>query len=162
MTCETCKNQCDCKSSEAFTRLPKFGDTKGSEYEPDTMTDSEVVKALECCANNPNDCVCYESKCPLFGQKCIDILSKNALDLITRQKAVIKNLTSGKCVYLSDDETTEYCVEGPCPNYKTEAQIKVEAYKEFAERLKEWFRKESEVYKLIDNLLKELVGENNA
>ena len=47
MTCETCKNQCDCKSSEAFTRLPKFGDTKGSEYEPDTMTDSEIVKALE-------------------------------------------------------------------------------------------------------------------
>ena len=51
-------------------------------------------------------------------------------------KADIKKLTSGKCIYLSDDETTEYCVEGPCPNYKTEAQIKTEAYKEFADRLK--------------------------
>ena len=56
------------------------------------LTDSEIVKALECCANNTNDSVCYENKCPLFGQKCIDILSKNALDLINRQKAEIENL----------------------------------------------------------------------
>lgn len=41
-----------------------------------------------------------------------------------------------KCIYLSDDETTEYCVDGPCPKFKTDAQIKAEAIKEFAERLK--------------------------
>lgn len=41
------------------------------------------------------------------------------------------------------------------------AEIKAEAYTEFAERLKEWFRKESEVYKLINNLLKEKVGDSN-
>lgn len=58
-------------------------------------------------------------------------------ETINRQKAEIKGLTSGKCVYLSDDEDTEYCVEGPCPNYKTEEQIKAEAFKEFAERLQD-------------------------
>lgn len=55
------------------------------------MTDNEIIKALECCANNPNDSVCYESKCPLFGQKCIDVLSKNAIDLINRLNAENEN-----------------------------------------------------------------------
>ena len=41
-------------------------------------------------------------------------------ETVKAQKAEIKRLTSGKCVYLSDDETTEYCVEGPCPKYNTE------------------------------------------
>ena len=67
--------------------------------------------------------------------ECRHALVKYALDLINRQKADIKSLTSGKCIYLSDDEFTEYCVEGPCPYYKTEAQIKAEAIKEFVERL---------------------------
>ena len=103
----------------------------------------------------------------------------SALDLINHLQAEVERLTSGKCVYLSDDETTEYCVEGPCPKYKTETQIKAEAYKEFAER----FNKEAEkveidregdfveidnkIYDTVpkwckatsENLLKELVGE---
>ena len=41
------------------------------------------------------------------------------------------------CVYEYDGEVTEYCVQGPCPNFKTVEQIKTEANKEFAERLKE-------------------------
>ena len=50
-----------------------------------------------------------------------------------------------KCIYLSDDETTNYCVDGPCPKFKTEAQIRAEAVKEFAEELKKdisWHRTE--------------------
>ncbi len=56
------------------------------------MTDAEIIKALECCAKAVNTFVCNESKCPLFGTNCIDILSKNALDLINRQKAEIGRL----------------------------------------------------------------------
>lgn len=41
-----------------------------------------------------------------------------------------------KCVYEYDGETMEYCVQGPCSDFKTVEQIKAEAYKEFAERLK--------------------------
>lgn len=44
---------------------------------------------------------------------------------------------SHKCIYLSDEESMEYCVDGPCPHYKTEAKIRAEAIKEFAERLKD-------------------------
>ncbi len=44
---------------------------------------------------------------------------------INRQKAEIERLQdrNRKCIYLSDEETTEYCVDGPCPKFKTEAQI---------------------------------------
>ena len=41
-----------------------------------------------------------------------------------------------KCVYKYDGETMEYCAQGACSNFKTVEQIKAEAYKEFAERLK--------------------------
>lgn len=91
-----------------------------------------------------------------------------------------------KCVYEYDGEITEYCVQGPCPNFKTVEQIKAEAYKEFAERLKELdgydnhtfddcvsllvpdeyikgrYEKINEIWNTIDNLLKEMAGEDNA
>jgi hypothetical protein len=90
---------------------------------------------------------------------------RNFEEELKTAKADIKKLTSGKCVYLSDDETTEYCVEGPCPKYKTEAQIKAEAYKEFAERLKKGKQYSVERHEnivpvaVIDWILKEMVGE---
>ena len=111
------------------------------------LTDSEIIKALECCANNPNDCVCYESKCPLFGQKCIDILSKNALDLINRLQAENERLKN--CVK-SEDEVRDIAKRTMEPLVKeiTREQIdiavkqaKVEAYKECIEKAKEQCRK---------------------
>ncbi len=42
-----------------------------------------------------------------------------------------------KCVYEYDGEIMEYCVQGPCPNFKTVEQIKGEAYKAFAKRIKQ-------------------------
>lgn len=82
-----------------------------------------------------------------------------------------------KTLYIANDgEVTEYCVQGPCSNFKTVEQIKAEAYKEFAEELKnilrnipKWNVKKlnlnnvgfsyDDVFFSIDNLLKELVGE---
>ena len=158
------------------------------------MTDNEIIKALECCVWVRSLSDCLKSGCPARKREGCSYflrtdddfegiifveLIKDAIDLINRQKAEIERLTSGKCVYLSDDEITEYCVEGPCPNYKTEAEIKAEAYKEFAEKVSKlicdntypdfdkdgkavniWNAKEG--YKQIDNLLKEMVGDNNA
>lgn len=177
------------------------------------MTDNEIIKALEFCISDDYTCV----ECPYADTKhmigdeyelmpngktydefsCDEWLKLDLFDLINRQKADIKKLTSGKCVYLSDDETTEYCVEGPCPNYKTEAQIKVEAYKEFAKKVNDEIseavysnhraiterinehnanRYEDKICSMwddqitalvsirfyIDNLVKEMVGVNNA
>ena len=57
-------------------------------------------------------------------------------EVIERQDAEIKRVKEcPKCVYEYDGEITEYCVQCPCSNFKTVEQIKVEAYKEFAERL---------------------------
>lgn len=73
-----------------------------------------------------------------------------------------------KTLYIANDgEVTEYCVQGPCPNFKTVEQIKVEAYKEFAEKLKDAtmpYLRGGKYYKIIttrciDTLLKEMVGE---
>lgn len=67
----------------------------------------------------------------------------------------------------ADGANHEYCVQGPCPNFKTVEQIKVEAYKEFAEKLKDAamsYLRGGKYYKIIttrciDTLLKEMVGE---
>ena len=135
------------------------------------MTDSEIKKALECCseANNCGQCEYEPTEHQIGTVGCCNELMKDALDLINRLQEEIEKLTSGKCVYLSDDETTEYCVEGPCPNYKTVAQIKAEAYKECIEKVKDmvdnWdynlslFPDINKAMNNLDNLLKELVGE---
>lgn len=126
------------------------------------LTDEEIIKRLERCVKRCNRN--YDT----------DIV----LDLINRQKSEIERLKEcPKCVYEYDGEVTEYCVQGPCSNFKTVEQIKAEAYKEFAEKLEniceeimeqEWNEKTAPIswsYAYagfiddIDNLLKEMVGE---
>lgn len=86
--------------------------------------------------------------------------------------ACVKN---GDCIEQGiDGEITEYCVQGSCSSFKSVEQIKAEAYKEFAERIKLSIKANvvetlcndvRGVYKAeyvlddIDNLLKEMVGE---
>lgn len=79
--------------------------------------------------------------------------------------ACVKN---GDCVEQGiDGEVMEHCVQGSCSNFKSVEQIKAEAYKEFAERLKQstvMAVMGNKIYavatsKGVDNLLKELVGE---
>ena len=55
------------------------------------MTDNEIIKALECCAEPVGiNCV----KCP-FEKNCLEInMCEMALELINRQKAENSNLTS--------------------------------------------------------------------
>lgn len=54
------------------------------------MNDNEIIKTLECCIMET-----YCKSCPLhseFSANCVNIAFKNALALITRQKAEIENL----------------------------------------------------------------------
>lgn len=124
------------------------------------FTDEEIIKALESALHRYKN-VTHHVSCIVY----INIL-KNTLDLINRQKAEIERLKEcPKCVYEYDGEVTEYCVQGPCPNFKTVEQIKAEAYKEFAEKLKnKWFDEryyspDVDFDDFIDTLLKEMVGE---
>lgn len=50
------------------------------------MTDNEIIKALECC--EVGDCI----NCPFDRDACDDELAREALNLITRQKAEIEKL----------------------------------------------------------------------
>lgn len=133
----------------------------------DKKFDEEIIEALDLCTQQNGSIPCYD--CPCWNddeQECEGIDYTATLDLIKRQKAEIERLKEcPKCVYEYDGEITEYCVQGPCSNFKTVEQIKSEAYKEFAERLKSYLllNKKGEMsvvcFENIDNLLKEMVGE---
>ena len=119
------------------------------------MTDAEIIKALECCSADKSTKYCLT--CPLqdmgFVGECIPEKSKNALDLINRQKAEIERLKEVNEKLLIDFNGLSGVIK----------RAKAEAYKEFAERLKEMVTPFKYSFNNdIDNLLKELVGEDNA
>ena len=121
-----------------------------------TLPDKEIVKALECCVTK-EDC----NGCPYDEiNDCIKGHEEDILDLINRQQAEIERLK----------EIIEYkdiCIEA-------REDIKSEAYKEFAEKLENRILsmlttatlEEKEIICACigtnNNLLKELVGENDA
>ena len=104
------------------------------------MTDNEIIKALECCSKHRNTC---RKNCPLDStcntvRDCLFELSRITLDLINRQKAEIERLQKN--------------IDGL--NIFTKNHIKVirlQAIKEFAERLKR--RYESVDGQYIDRIL---------
>lgn len=64
------------------------------------MTDNEIIKALECCTkSDTNENYC--DPCPYLHEKyCAAKISKDALDLINRQKAEIEMLKWSKSTSL--------------------------------------------------------------
>ena len=122
---------------------------------PDKLTDSEIVKALELCLKNECD------KCPFnLSEVCQIDLMKLLFDLINRQKAeneVLRNCVEQNHITRKD---------GKSPLSLFTEEIKTEAYKEFAEELEKRFALYcgmkidfTNASKMLDNLLKELVGE---
>ena len=107
------------------------------------MTDSEIIKALECCIDG------YCRGC-MYGETllmtCKDDLMREALALINRQKAEIERLN--------------------LENLQMVASIKRltnEAIKEFAERLEECrVIQTANMSGYIDNLVKEMECGNDA
>lgn len=140
------------------------------------MTDNEIIKALKSeihLAEYIDDNYCDNIDISLI-QSAINSINRLQAKVIKEQnknsklrnernrlQEEIKRLKEcPKCVYEYDGEITEYCVQGPCPNFKTVEQIKTEAYKEFAKLL----RRQSfdRLYVSVDeinNLLKEMAGE---
>lgn len=138
-------------------------------------TDGEIIKALQCCISTTTSKACVG--CPFNKQKLCDkdqwALERYALDLTNRQKAEIEKLKSKNEIlsYNADNAFQEGLNE--CREL-FEPEIKSEAYKEFAERLKMSIKANvvetlcndvKGVYNAeyvlddIDNLLKEMVGE---
>ncbi len=125
------------------------------------MTDNEIKKALESCIAPK----CGE--CPIFNNseirkvpgRCVHTLEKEAFDLINRQKAEIERLQG-------DNEKLKKA------NTFLAIEIfhtKIAAVKEFAAGLKDEYKDFDETHNqifysslcsAIDNLVKEMVGEN--
>ena len=133
------------------------------------LTDEEIISSLELIATTRNCNECKIRNCKWGTCNCEQITANAALDLIKPQKIEIERLRKEvnlisiqfqdlqeryeesqaeikrlkecpKCVYEYDGEVTEYCIQGPCPNFKPVYVSKDEAYKEFAEELKHILR----------------------
>ncbi len=137
----------------------------------ENLTDEDVVEGLERCISTTTDKAC--AGCPFNKQNLCDIdqwaLERYALDLIKRQKSEIERLKSAndekfrQWDMLAEKTKTHYA------DLYNEAKdkLKAEAYKEFAERLKQstvMAVMGNKIYavatsKGVDNLLKEMVGE---
>ena len=139
------------------------------------MTDNDIIKALECCikANSHGDCV--RSKCPaLLGNECYyativtDAYDDNEINraqmkdvvaLINRQKAEIERLKKTEYIL-----PARHCGKTRMVRVKLD-EIRAEAIKEFAERLKEELANNlgcpitDTPRIIIDNLVKEMVGD---
>ena len=134
------------------------------------MTDNEIIKALECC----NDCDCGGCPC-LTEDGCKDINYAEILDLINRLQTENERLKSFEDKFAEFNshirvEDMLVCASSLGEWLEFCDNLKAEAYKEFAELIKEQkhecgcnFRKKP-VYAVtvdkIDHLLKETVGED--
>ena len=139
------------------------------------MTDNEIIKALECCVKAP---YCSEkTDCPYKGiDDCVKQHTLDALDLINRQQAEIERLKAEdekypfKCVMPFNSMVYSKSIE----DYdRLIDDIGSDAIKEFAERVKALDRLDVDVsygygrehyteaiaVNLIDNLVKEIIGE---
>lgn len=122
------------------------------------FTDEDIISSLEVIATTRNCNECKIRNCKWGTCNCSQITAKAALDLINRQQAEIESLNK-KVEELADVLSGTVRIRY--------AEAKAEAYKEFAERLKEKSNSRFDYSELvfeisegtIDTLLKELVGE---
>ena len=130
------------------------------------MTDNEIVETLKLCTTQDGSIPCYD--CPRWNddeQECEGIDYTATLDLINRQKTEIEKLKSKNEILSHNADNAFQEGLNECREL-FEPEIKSEAYKEFAEKLKEkycdivLYRKIVTV-NTIENLLKEMVGEEN-
>ncbi len=146
------------------------------------LTDNEIIKALECCIKCNSDC----EKCEIydFCEEHNNEMNKATLDLINRQKAkIVAEQNYSDCLNTEIDRLKPF--EDKIAEFKSHIRVedmlvfansleewlefcdnlKAEAYKEFADRLKICLQGDIRYdYKIlfecdIDNLLKEIIGE---
>ena len=126
----------------------------------DMKTEAEIMKALGICSSEHLGC---EDGCPYEEDSCIskdgeNIFFKDIIALINRQKAEIERLSN----FVTEERCREIANEMIPPIVK---QVKAEAIKEFAERLKNTSEDTTDyghpyvLCKDIDNLVKELTSQ---
>lgn len=133
------------------------------------MTDNEIIKALECFAIDKDFDETHCIGCAFEHQFCTANMSEDiaipALALINRQKAEIDRLQND----LAQTEDAYKTVHEMNGAYAIKIDFaKAEAIKEFAAKIKEdaeWICDDSYIEdaltEYIDNLVKEMVGDDN-
>ena len=131
------------------------------------ITDEEIKSSLEVIATTRNCNECKIRNCKWGTCNCSQITANAALDLINRQKSEIERLKGSTIV------------NNIMQSQRIKREAKAEAYKEFAERLKneiindtayacdstqhsgyyDYQIKIGDIPEYIDNLVKEMVGE---
>lgn len=117
------------------------------------ITDEEIKSSLEVIATTRNCNECKIRNCKWGTCNCSQITANAALDLINRQKAEIEKLKGSTIV------------SNIMESKRIKREAKAEAYKEFAEIIKDkWFANrydspDVDFDDFISNLLKEMVGE---
>lgn len=108
------------------------------------MTDKEIIKALECCDVTSGNC----ANCPSKYRRrsdCIRILTRDTIELINRQQAKIEHLVEVNKMVIepktaeTEDEVLKRLLTQRVefiPNSQDVEDIKKEAVREFADRLK--------------------------
>ena len=149
------------------------------------MTDNEIIKALECCGKAfiNHDCS-FCNDCLFKGKAlCQGFLLDNTIGFINRQKAEIERLQSVNAdmqeslrLAAEANKDMQAEIEGlksarrsALKVFQLHTEIRAEAIKEFAERLKieleledaeTWFEiYECGLIREIDNLVKEMIGD---
>ena len=108
------------------------------------MTDEQIVKALECCIKSDHFGECFANKCPMISEEGCKVwnddhkLLNMLYDLIKRQQAEIEKLNKVKVFNITVSDTKEIMPILFCH----EKELKNQAIKEFAERLKSRIRKD--------------------
>lgn len=117
------------------------------------ITDEEIKSSLEVIATTRNCNECKIRNCKWGTCNCSQITANAAFDLINRQKAEIEKLKGSTIV------------SNIMESKRIKREAKAEAYKEFAEIIKDkWFANrydspDVDFDDFISNLLKEMVGE---
>ena len=103
------------------------------------MTESEIMKALECHINDITTC----GECPLKRDLgCSHTLSKSALDLINRKNAEKDELQHEKAKLQHKIEELNFENLQLVASFR---DLKAEAIKEFAERVKEYIYESDDI-----------------
>lgn len=145
------------------------------------MTDKEIIKALECFAIDKDfDCsncigCAFETE-PICSENASDGIAKASLDLINRQQSEIERLEKirkednklitslNKCYETAKSETVKFFAERVKESflnleYKANTNRKTVKVEELKEQM-EWVL-HTVAIEIIDNLVKEIVGESN-
>lgn len=120
------------------------------------MTDNEIIKVLEFCPEHNCDV-----ECPLFDTPyCVNVLMKNALDLIQRQQERIERLKDNLDAVLAERADHTEAIKEFADNLKKD--IKNHRLEMYLNGLKGTHRTDEMTYETIieyiDNLLEEMVG----